>query len=268
MVGSFATRRDVYLRGFLSPELGQPSCITKGLFRHQQLPMFVVFHWAKEICTSSEERPVSSTTYRTTKAGEPLRSYVDNRREHSRQRKPRSSCVLVQMEGPGEVLGGSNTVWGVGWEIKNDTSNMTMDTYSRGLIRQHVDCFLGAGRRHGRLRQARDSFRELQLPRKLRSYECSFEAWRINSEGSYAEDRLINEAAARKNPFKISMTSSAAILLLVAQENPEQGMYLSLGKTRLAAWLAGDRDNPSTRRQREVVIASHVKFVIKPSSVT
>ena len=56
------------------------------------------------------------------------------------------------------------------------------------------------------------------MPRKLRSYECSFDTWRINSEGSYAEGRLTNKAAARQNPFKISMTSSAALLPLVVTQ--------------------------------------------------
>ncbi|KAH9066650.1 hypothetical protein EDB87DRAFT_1573574 [Lactarius vividus] len=248
MAGSLAIRMDVYVRGFPSSELGQLS---------KYAPV-----------TLSEERPVPSTIYRVAKVGNRCMSAIGKSATYQTTKTAAFSFRWKDLERYSGVQtpsrewsGNSRTTLEVTHQTSGhgrvswNGSRPVVEVFEQSLGNQKVT---GTSGIPGRLdmahsggltsaygNMARDSFRELQIPRKLRSYECSYE-----------EGRLTNEAAARKNPFKISMTSSAAILLLVvAQEYQEQGIYLSLGETR-------------TRRQREVVIASHVKFVIKLLSVT
>lgn len=130
---AFATHRSAYCH---TSALSQLSCVVERSSAFPRTPNrpFFVGEGNRYLIVSLFSKlsrvqvvPVPSTMYQVTKAGSRCDPTLANGEGAGlpRQRRPRSSCVLVPMEGSGHVptIQTSSTVSGEGRPIKNGTVN-------------------------------------------------------------------------------------------------------------------------------------------------
>ncbi|KAH9072140.1 hypothetical protein EDB83DRAFT_2571896 [Lactarius deliciosus] len=220
MAGSLATRRDVYLPWFSFPRTGPTFVHHEGLVPASSASKVRRFSLGKENMhyrfrsnpTASEERPVSPTTYQTTKVGNrcgPTSIIGESIRDNENHARAAFLFRWKDLEGysgvrtpSGEWCGRSRTTlqrasWNgsrpvvevfqrsLGNQKVTRTSgtpgrlDMTTDTRSRGLTSAYGNMWIvssALGVDMGVCDRRTTAFENSNLPRKLRSYECSFEA--------------------------------------------------------------------------------------------